>query len=167
MKSQTRLAVRPFAPADIRSCNAIVKQSEPWKTLGERLDFKALQKSRGNRVAAYVCAAGGGIAGFIVFTPYPVFGRGGYLRALAVAPAMRKQGVGRQLLHSAEKETSRHCGNFYLCVSSFNREAQSFYRRNGYRRVGSIPGLILPQACEYIFWKPLSRGPALKKKPLG
>lgn len=135
----------------IQACNAIAVASEPWKTLNERVDFLthvALKQ-------AYVCMIGDAPAGFILFTPEPVFARGGYIRAVGVDPAMRRQGIGGKLLTFAESRIERKSPNVYLCVSSFNRQGQSFYKGMGYTRVGKVPGLIVPDASEYIYWKRL------------
>jgi ribosomal protein S18 acetylase RimI-like enzyme len=94
-------------------------------------------------------------AGFILFTPEPAFARGGYLRAIGVSPKFRRQGIGRKLLSFAEKITARQALHFFLCVSSFNRKAQAFYKNRGYTRVGKLPGLIKPGLTEYIYWKRL------------
>ncbi len=149
--------IRPFRSADIRACAAIVAQTEPWKSLGEGIDFVRLVRREQRENAAYVYTTGTIVSGFIIFTPYPVFARGGYLRAIAVNPEMRKKGIGRKLLTLAEKKTAFFSPNFYLCVSSFNRKAQAFYKKLGYTRVGKIPGLIIPHASEHIYWKQLKR----------
>jgi ribosomal protein S18 acetylase RimI-like enzyme len=105
------------------------------------------------------------VAGFVLFTPEPVFARGGYLRAIAVAPEARNQGVGKALLRFAEQETARLAPNLYLCVSSFNRKAGAFYRHFGYKKIGTIPGLIVPGASELILWKQLwEPSPDLRKR---
>ncbi len=141
----------PMRRSHIKACNAITAASEPWNTLQERVDFlKYLALKQ-----AYVCTIGDAPAGFILFTPEPVFARGGYVRAVGVDPAMRRQGVGGRLLAFAETRIARKCPNVYLCVSSFNRRGQSFYKSLGYTRVGKLPGLIVPDASEYIFWKKL------------
>jgi ribosomal protein S18 acetylase RimI-like enzyme len=137
--------------AHIRGCAAIVYLSEPWKTLRERVNFKKYITLK----QAYVCTVGDGPAGFIIFSPEPVFARGGYIRAVGVAPGMRRNGIGTRLLAFAEHKISRYCQNAYLCVSSFNRHGQIFYKNHGYIRVGKVTGLILPEASEYIFWKKL------------
>jgi ribosomal-protein-alanine N-acetyltransferase len=135
----------------IPACNAITAASEPWKTLNERVDFlKYLSLKQ-----AYVCVIGDSPAGFVLFTPEPVFARGGYVRAVGVAPSMRRQGIGGSLLAFAESRIARRSPNVYLCVSSFNRRGQAFYKGRGYARVGKLPGLIVPRASEYIFWKKL------------
>jgi len=55
----------------------------------------------------------------------------------------------------AEKATAKQAPNFFLCVSSFNRSAQAFYRKCGYTKVDKIDGLIRKGASEYIYWKRL------------
>jgi ribosomal protein S18 acetylase RimI-like enzyme len=135
----------------IQACNAITAASEPWKTLNERVDFLTYLTLK----QAYVCVIGNVAAGFILFTVEPVFARGGYVRAVGVDPAMRRQGIGRKLLVFAESRIARRSPNVYLCVSSFNRRGQAFYKGLGYMRVGKLPGLIVAGASEYIFWKRL------------
>jgi ribosomal protein S18 acetylase RimI-like enzyme len=145
------ITIIPMKRAHIRRCDAIVAVSEPWKTLHERINFSVYIPLR----QAYVCTYGDEPVGFIVFTPEPVFARGGYIRAVGVAPGMRRQGIGMHLLAFAEQKISRNSRNAYLCVSSFNRQGQKFYKDQGYIRVGKVPGLIRPEASEYIFWKKL------------
>jgi ribosomal protein S18 acetylase RimI-like enzyme len=106
------------------------------------------------------------VAGFVIFTPLPVFARGGYLRAIAVAPDRRRKSIGRKLLSFAERETARHAGHLYLCVSSFNRQAQAFYRKCGYRKVGAVPGLIKPGISEHIYWKRLRKQSSRPKRTM-
>ena len=140
----------------IRACTAITDFSDPWITLNDRIDFKKYIHLK----QAYVGMQGGQLAGFIIFTPEPVFARGGYLRAIGVSSSLRRCGIGRRLLSYAEKETARGSQCLYLCVSTFNRNAQAFYRDQGYTRAGKLADLIGPGLSEYIYWKqlkPLSR----------
>ncbi len=137
----------------IRTCREITAVSEPWKTLKEQIDFTRYVSVK----QSYVSINAGRVEGFIIFTPEPVFARGGYLRAIAVARDMRGRGVGRRLMAFAEAKTARQSDNFYLCVSSFNRRAQSFYRSIGYKKIGAIPGLITPGKSEFIYRKELTR----------
>jgi [ribosomal protein S18]-alanine N-acetyltransferase len=145
------LNILPMMRSHIRACDAIAAVSEPWLTLNERIDFLKYIRLK----QAFVCLLGDKPAGFVIFTPEPVFARGGYLRAIGVDPAMRRRGIGRMLLGFAEGMTARRSPNLYLCVSSFNRKARAFYKSLGYTRVGKLPGLIMPGASEYIFWKKL------------
>jgi ribosomal protein S18 acetylase RimI-like enzyme len=146
------LTIVPMKRSHIRDCHAIVIASEPWKTLQEEVDFLKYISLK----QAYVCLSDCGPAGFIIFTADPVFARGGYIRAVGVAPAMRRQGIGKKLLAFAEAVTALHSRNMYLCVSSFNRQGLNFYKNCGYIRVGKIPGLIRWDASEHILWKRFS-----------
>jgi ribosomal protein S18 acetylase RimI-like enzyme len=153
-----RISVRivPMTRSHIKACDAIVSASEPWNALGEQMDFAAAL-SRKDRPydRAYVCTVENKTAGFIIFTPQPVFARGGYIRSIGVAPSMRRLGIGGKLLSFAEKIISGLSPNSYLCVSSFNRKAQAFYKNAGYTMAGKLQDLILPGASEYIYWKRL------------
>jgi [ribosomal protein S18]-alanine N-acetyltransferase len=147
------IRIVPMQRAHIPACREITAVSEPWKSLNEQIDFTRYISLK----QAYICIEAGRVVGFIIFTPEPVFARGGYLRAIGVAPDFRRQGIGNKLMAFAETKTARWSPNLYLCVSSFNRKAQSFYKNIGYRKVGELPGLITPGATEFIYWKPLTR----------
>ena len=139
----------PLTRSHRKACDNIVAGSEPWKSLGEGLDFTPHIAAR----HTFVCMVNDIPAGFVIFTPDPVFARGGYLRALAVAPDMRRLGLGKALLSFAEERTARKAPNLYLCASSFNRQAQAFYTSCGYSKVGAIPNLIRDGVSEYIYRK--------------
>ncbi len=145
----------PMTSSHRGACNDIVGVSEPWVTLGEQVDFKAYITLKQAHVCSWSTAGKKEVAGFVIFTADPVFARGGYLRAIGVAPVMRRHGIGRKLLAFAESRIARRCDGIFLCVSSFNSPAQSFYRELGYRRVGTLPGLLVPGKSEYIYWKRL------------
>ena len=145
------LSILPMKRSHIQACTAITEASDPWKTLNERIDFKKYILLK----QAYVSMTGQELTGFIIFTPQPVFARGGYLRAIGVSPSMRRHGIGRSLLSFAEKETARRSQYLYLCVSTFNRTAQAFYQDRGYARVGKLADLIVLGESEYIYWKRL------------
>ena len=146
------IRIVPMKRVHIQVCNEITAVSEPWKTLNERIDFLRYIGLR----QSYVCTDDGRVVGFIIFTPEPVFARGGYLRAIGVSPDARRQGIGKKLMSFAEAKTARRSRFFYLCVSSFNRSAQSFYKNRGYTKVGALPGLLMPGASEFIYWKRLT-----------
>lgn len=139
----------------IKACDDIVAASEPWKTLREKVAFgPAITRGQ-----AYACIRRKSgtieVVGFILFVAEPVFARGGYLRAVGVATALRNQGIGGKLMAFAERAVSRQAQYFYLCVSSFNRKGQTFYKKRGYTRVGTLPGLTSHDTSEYIYWKRL------------
>ncbi len=157
MNKTTSKKIIPMSAAHIPACDEILSMSEPWKRLGERFDFAQFLSQGWKIGTAHVLMVDKEVAGFIVFSPYPVFARGGYLRAIGVAPSKRRQGFGKMLVRFAEKSTVRFSPNLYLCVSSFNRKAQAFYRNLGYQRIGVIPDLLVQGASEHIYWKRLSQ----------
>ena len=60
------------------------------------------------------------------------------------------------LLEETERTVRKVCNDLFLLVSDFNKAAQRFYQRNGYQQIGAIPGYVLPDVTELIFWKRLS-----------
>ncbi len=147
----------PMNRSHIRACRSIVSASEPWKRLQESVNFRAFPKDNRTGTMAYVCVCRSETVGFVLFIPEPVFARGGYLRALGVAPGFRGKGIGKKLLLFAEQKTARRSLHLFLCVSSFNRAGQRFYKKLGYCKAGSLPDIIRPGIAEFIYWKRLKR----------
>ena len=67
------------------------------------------------------------------------------LSKMLVHRRVRRQGVGAALLHAAEA-TARECGKTLLVLDTASAEAERLYERQGWTRVGVIPGYaLLPQ----------------------
>lgn len=98
---------------------------------------------------------GGAARGLAWFLREGTLGMGGYLRLIAVAGAAQGAGAGAALLAAFEAEVSRASRHAFLLVSDFNEAAQRFYAGRGYARVGAIPGLVLPDVAELVYWKRL------------
>jgi ribosomal protein S18 acetylase RimI-like enzyme len=81
------------------------------------------------------------------------FALGGYLRLIAVGPRAQAKGAGSALLEAFETSTFAKGAHAFLLVSDFNTQAQRFYERHGYTRVGAIPRMVLPDVDELIYWK--------------
>jgi GNAT superfamily N-acetyltransferase len=81
------------------------------------------------------------------------FGTGSYLRLMAILPDAQSRGVGTALLAAYEAEVAPKNPNAFLLCSDFNLAAQRFYERHGWTRVGVLPGLVLPDVAELIYWK--------------
>jgi ribosomal protein S18 acetylase RimI-like enzyme len=79
-----------------------------------------------------------------------------YLRLLLVAEDRTSRGIGTALLDEAERRAraagSRH---MLLLVTTTNRRARSFYRRQGYAYVGVLPGYARPRIDEALYVKTL------------
>lgn len=152
---------------DVEVCARIVAGDPLWQRYGVTLQRarRALraalaplrQGQRGAREAGEVVVATrrGRPVGFILFRLDGTFHHSGYIRWLAVAPEAQRQGVGRRLVRHAEDRVFRHGPNVFLTVSDFNTGASAFYRRLGYRQVGTIPDYVVPGIAERLFRKTL------------
>jgi len=99
--------------------------------------------------------AGSGADGLCWFQPSGTLGLGGYLKLLAIATGGEGRGAGAALLAGFEAAVATHSRHAFLLVSDFNHGAQRFYQRHGYREVGRLPALVLPDVDELVLWKRL------------
>ncbi len=95
------------------------------------------------------------VLGLAWFLAAGTLGMGGYLRLIALAPEATGSGAGARLLQAFESEVARQSRHAFLLVSDFNQAAQRFYERHGYRRAGALPGLVLLDVAEILYWKVL------------
>lgn len=108
---------------------------------------------RGERLLAAV--DGGALRGLAWFLTQGTLAVGGYLRLIAMLPGAEGKGAGAALLGAFEAETAKESRHAFLLVSDFNEGAQRFYERHGYVRAGALPGLVLPEVAEVLYWKRL------------
>ena len=127
------ITVRPFRSADVKAAAALEadNQPRPW-SVG---DFEEELVAE-NRI--YLVADEDGLIGF---AGVMVFGDEAHLTNLLVAPAHRRQGVGRrlmrQLVESSVEQGARH---LTLEVRSKNTSARALYSHFGLMPVGARPG---------------------------
>ncbi len=147
--------IRPLENSEIPALAAIladlplmVRYKRTAAAIGADLEA-ALARGDGLKV----WDAGGGAEGLSWFFPSGTFGLGGYLRLIAVSPRTHGKGVGTALLEAFEAGVAKQSRHAFLLVSSFNTDAQRFYERHGYVRVGALPALVLPDVDEFIYWK--------------
>jgi GNAT superfamily N-acetyltransferase len=151
------MSIRPLALADVA----------PLAGELERLPLMARYGRDAARLAADLRAAlargegllveeeDGRVRGLAWFLASGTFALGGYLRLIAVAPGATGGGVGAALLAAFEAEAAKASRHAFLLVSDFNDGAQRFYERHGYARVGAIPGLVLADVAELVYWRRL------------
>ncbi|SRR6266511_376482 len=116
---------------------------------------RALEAGRARGEGLLVAEDGGALRGLAWFLPAGTLALGGYLKLIAVLPGSEGKGVGAALLRAFEAETARASAHAFLLVSDFNDGAQRFYEREGWVRVGALPGLVLPDVAEVLYWKRL------------
>ncbi len=131
---------------------AMLAVSEPWLSL--KLSAAALEGYLSREDAAlrrYVISVDGGVAGVICLR-HPWL-RGPYIELLGLSTVHRGKGLGRQVLAWAESEARREAKNLWVLTSSFNLQAQSFYRNLGFLPIGNIEGLVSPEHDEILLRK--------------
>ena len=156
------VTIRPLSgPEEAQWCARLMANSEPWLTL--RRDYQeALSIFTDPDSEQYIALLGREAVGFVVIVMKGNFT--GYIKSVAVAPAFRSRGLGRQLLSFAEKQIFRESPNAFICVSSFNRGAKRLYERMGYDVIGLLPDYVVSGHGEYLMRKSLA--PITEFKPL-
>jgi GNAT superfamily N-acetyltransferase len=82
-----------------------------------------------------------------------ILGGAAYLRLLLVARP--GQGDGSRLLLAVEEAARFAANHLYLLATTDNVAARRFYARHGYRHVGDLPGLVLPELDEALYHRAL------------
>jgi [ribosomal protein S18]-alanine N-acetyltransferase len=141
-------------------CAHLMADSEPWITLGRDYTACLALLSNPNK-ELYVAALAAKLAGLVLVDMNG--GLRGYIQSICVAPDLRGRGIGARLLHFAEARIFKETPNVFICVSSFNPDAERLYLRLGYKRVGELTDFIIPGASEILLRK--SSGPIRDYSP--
>jgi ribosomal protein S18 acetylase RimI-like enzyme len=147
---------------DARACADIMASTDPWITYGRTREHTFATVSNPQAESYAAVTAGGEIVGVVVIAlRVPLIS--GYICGLAVKPGHRNRGIGSALLRHAEARIFRQSPNVFLCVTSFNTNAQRLYARLGYEKIGAITDFAIPGAHEHLLRKTL--GPQSTFKP--
>ena len=143
------------------SCAEIIATSEPWITLGMDRDhvIGTFNDPLNEVYAAFIKDE---LVGTIVLQTKGAFS--GYLKSIAVKPDWRGKKLGKRMMEFTEKEIFSTCANLFLCVSSFNTEAQKFYLKLGYEQAGVLKNYLVEGHDEILMRK--TTGPILERKRL-
>lgn len=145
---------------EIEACARLMAASDPWLTLGISYDACKRMLSDASR-ETWAAAVDGNLAGCCVLLMQGPFK--GYIQSIMIAPEMRSQGVGAQLLAFIEERVFTETPNMFLCVSSFNQRAQQFYTRAGYETIGVLKDFLVSGHDEILMRKSL--GPLRAYRP--
>jgi ribosomal protein S18 acetylase RimI-like enzyme len=158
----SKMAVRPIqGQPEIDACARMMAESEPWITLQRGYSASLRNLSSGEK-EIYVAVKGDEIFGFIVLNLHGGFV--GYIQSICVAPRSRHQGIGRKLVAFAERRVFKDYPNMFICVSSFNPDAQRFYRGLGYEVVGELKDYLVDGHSEILLRKTIGSLTAFRKK---
>jgi ribosomal protein S18 acetylase RimI-like enzyme len=144
----------PPTEAQAQVIAGMLAASEPWLSLKFSAAALAGYLTRDDAaLRRFVVSVDGEVAGVICLR-HPWL-RGPYIELLGMSPAHRGKGLGRQVLAWAESEARREARNLWVLTSSFNQQAQDFYRSLGFLPIGTIEGLVSPEHDEILLRKVL------------
>lgn len=131
----------------------LLSESDPWITLGVGYE-KCYKACHDNDYLTYIAHIENKACGVLILHRRGVAGSP-YLKTIAVSDDHRSSGVGKALVEFAENLFRPEAKHFFLCVSSFNKRAQSFYERLGYEKVGEFKDYIIEGESEILMHKRL------------
>jgi ribosomal-protein-alanine N-acetyltransferase len=143
--------VEPLAQIeDIAWCAGVMSSNEPWLSL--RRDYAAclsvLQNAEKER---YLVRADGERAGLLILDMHGPFA--GYIQTICLAASARNRGLGARVIQWAETHIFNSHPNVFMCVSSFNTNAQRLYERLGYEVVGTLKHFVVDEHDELLLRK--------------
>lgn len=148
------MRVDPGDHARIEACARLMADSEPWMTLGRTFE-SAVRTLEDPGKELHIVSDGGEVMAFVLLDLRGPLS--GYIQSICVHPAHRGRGLGSDLIHWTETRIAGDSPNVFLCVSSFNVDAQRLYRRLGYEVVGRFANFVVPGHDEILLRR--TRGP--------
>ena len=125
--------------------------SEPWITLGTIREH-CLKVCRDPEYRVFAAHLDGKWSGSIILHPRGL-ASSPYIKSVVVANASRSRGVGASMVAFAEDFFRKDSKHIFLCVSSFNTRARTFYERLGYHRVGEFNDYVIEGESEVLYYK--------------
>ncbi|HEY6975592.1 MAG TPA: GNAT family N-acetyltransferase [Chitinophagaceae bacterium] len=154
MIKEPSLQILPALDEECDRAAELFASSEPWKTLGITYE-NANAMCHDPRYLVYIAHIEHKPCGVIILDPRGVAGVP-YIKSILVEEKYRSHGIGAALIAFAEnffKQTSPH---LFLCVSSSNQRARSFYERLNYRVIGELRDHIKEGESEILMYKRIS-----------
>ncbi len=147
------MKIRQLRETDIDEVARIMSSTELWQRYG--VDFESARKRfkqalRG-KAHMFVAEIEGKVAGFLWYVPRGAFDRSGYIELIGIKNTYRGRGIGKALMEFVEKEFNPD--DIFLLVSDFNKEAQKFYEKLGFVKIGEIKDYVVKGITEFIYHK--------------
>ena len=138
---------------EAKQCANLMACSEPWITLGRTFE-DSLKILLDSSKEIYLAFEDNQFAGFIIINMKGAFI--GYIQTICIAPEFRGKGLGTKLIQFAEERIFSETPNVFMCVSSFNKEAQKLYERLGYEVIGELKNYIVSGYSEILLRKTIA-----------
>ncbi len=148
--------LRPLSPGTAEKLGAALAAMPPWSVIGwpaERLT--ATFKHQRPSVRRFELIVDGELAGTV--TIQDPFLHGPYLQLLAILPGFQARNLGAAVLRWMEREArSEEARQLWLCVTTFNTRARTFYERFGFKEAAVLDKLASEVSDEILMRKRLS-----------
>jgi ribosomal protein S18 acetylase RimI-like enzyme len=149
-----KLDISPASPARFNWAASLLSANDPWLSLG--ITFEKILESLNNpEHKVYIAHIREKACGVIIIHPNGLAGSP-YIKSIAVDKEYRSSGVGSALIRFAENQYQSKSRYLFLCVSSFNTRARSFYERLGYTFIGELKDYVIDGASEFLMSKRLT-----------
>jgi len=138
-----------------RDCLLCVKNSDLWNAYfkSNPAQEAALEEMITKKQVYIASNKNGKCIGFIGVIENGCFCKFSYLSILSVKKRYRGKGIGKALVDKFEAIGFEKADRVFILVSDFNKAAQKFYRRFGYKKVGNIPDLYKVGVSEKLLVK--------------
>jgi len=146
-----KLIIRPIQGSiESEQCARMMVHEEPWVRFGSSYEA-SLRRMQDTSKEIYVAAFDAQVVGFVIINMQGAFI--GYIQAVCVTAEQRGRGIGTKLIEWAEARIFRDSPNVFICVSSFNQNAQRLYERLGYLGIGELKDYIVKGHSELLLRK--------------
>jgi ribosomal-protein-alanine N-acetyltransferase len=152
--NKIRIKIRKLRGShEANQCARLMVSSEPWITLCRTYN-EAMKILRDPSREVYLAVIKDEIVGFVIFLMRGALT--GYIQTVCVKPEWRNREIGSRLLKFAEDKILKKTPNVFMCVSSFNKDAQRLYKRLGYEIIGEMKDYIVPGHSEILLRKSIA-----------
>jgi ribosomal-protein-alanine N-acetyltransferase len=149
-----QIVILPATRDECHWAGRLLSTSEPWVSLGVT-EEKTLQTLYDPAYQVYIAHQNNKACGVLIIHPQGVSGSP-YIKSIAVSEESRSLGIGASLINFAEDSFRNSSRYIFLCVSSFNTKARTFYKKLGYTEVGELKDYLIDGASEILMSKRLS-----------
>ncbi len=152
-----QLVIRPLTPEDAPGIARLMHEHPLWHERDPDQQSAAicryLDRGEFGLVAEHPATGESVLAGFVIMSD-TTFGNHGYIRLIGTRREDVGHGTGSHLLREAERLlASRGVQGIFLLCTDWNTDAQRFYERHGYVRVGALPDWHADDVQELIYLK--------------
>src|ERR1041385_5895590 len=146
------MIILPITESDIPTCAEIVSSTPLWQGYGltfETATARLTNAMHSDDLLLVAVDDDGTAVAFLWVVARGAFNLSSYIRWFVVSSTLRGGGIGQKLIAEAEAQIKLTSRDVFLLCADFNMEAQRFYERHGYTRVGAIGDYVVPGVAEF------------------